>query len=289
MRLAIGATRATRAPPAHRERAARAAAARRLRTGVVTTQWLMSVDLPVNVEVGLDLRVLALRSRLTDHRRRLSVSRRRCSPRESSCGRRRATRATLRPRPSPVHAQERARRLMAVSVPPVGTGMGLQMMAAARTIRTGFVVDGVAMLRDGHPLRRQRRGGSETLEGCDAASRRSPASKPRCSSRGYPMRSDGHGDRGRRSGRLDSPETRLPSPPVSGPGPASSRPCASRSSTAGCSMPAIVKGRRVAVVSESMARRYFGDVNAVGRRFRPDVSVDGWMQVGRRATRRRPI
>jgi hypothetical protein len=36
---------------------------------------------------------------------------------------------------------------------------------------------------------------------------------------------------------------------------------------------------RAAVVSESMARRYFGDVNAVGRRFRPALSQDGWMQV----------
>ena len=36
---------------------------------------------------------------------------------------------------------------------------------------------------------------------------------------------------------------------------------------------------RAAVVSESMARRYFGGVNAVGRRFRPDLSQDGWMQI----------
>jgi hypothetical protein len=36
---------------------------------------------------------------------------------------------------------------------------------------------------------------------------------------------------------------------------------------------------RAAVVSESMARRYFGDVNAVGQRFRPDLSQDGWMQI----------
>jgi predicted lysophospholipase L1 biosynthesis ABC-type transport system permease subunit len=28
-----------------------------------------------------------------------------------------------------------------------------------------------------------------------------------------------------------------------------------------------------------MARRYFGDVNVVGRRFRPDLRQDGWMQI----------
>jgi len=36
---------------------------------------------------------------------------------------------------------------------------------------------------------------------------------------------------------------------------------------------------RVAVVSEAMARRYFGDVNAVGRRFRSESGQDDWMQV----------
>jgi predicted permease len=37
--------------------------------------------------------------------------------------------------------------------------------------------------------------------------------------------------------------------------------------------------RRVAVVTETMARRYFGAVDAVGRRFRNGDEPDGWMEV----------
>jgi len=36
---------------------------------------------------------------------------------------------------------------------------------------------------------------------------------------------------------------------------------------------------RVAVISETMARQYFGSANAVGRRFRPERDVTGWMEV----------
>jgi len=36
---------------------------------------------------------------------------------------------------------------------------------------------------------------------------------------------------------------------------------------------------RVAVISETMARQYFGAVNVVGRRFRPERDPNGWMEV----------
>ncbi len=36
---------------------------------------------------------------------------------------------------------------------------------------------------------------------------------------------------------------------------------------------------RVAVINETMARQYFGGVNAVGRRFRFEADTDGWIEV----------
>jgi len=41
----------------------------------------------------------------------------------------------------------------------------------------------------------------------------------------------------------------------------------------------VVDGERVAVISEAMARRYWGDSNAVGRRFRSEGAPDSWRRV----------
>jgi putative ABC transport system permease protein len=248
-----------------------------------TTQWLMSVDLPVDVEVGLDLRVFAFAfalSLITGVVFGLAPALK-------------STRIelwqTLRDEGNVAASGRRTFTLknalvvfqVAVSVFLLsGTGMGLQMMAAARTIRTGFVVDGVAMIETDTRYAANAAEAPRLLEELRRRVAAIPGVEAAALTRGHPMRSDGMRIVVEGAVRSEGPGNQVVgvSGIWAGPGFFETM-----------RIP-ILYGRaldardregapRAAVVSESMARRYFGDVNAVGRRFRPDLSADGWMQV----------
>ena len=248
-----------------------------------TTQWLMSVDLPVDVEVRLDLRVFAFASALSLITGVIFG----LAPALAST--RMELWQTLRDEGN-VAAPGRRRFTLknalvvfqvAVSVFLLsGTGMGLQMMAAARTIRTGFAVDGVAMLETDTRYAANAADAPRLFEELRRRVGAIPGVEAAALTRGHPMRSDGTEIVVEGAAASDSPgnQIALAASIWTGPGFFETM-----------RIP-ILYGRaldardregapRAAVVSESMARRYFGDVNAVGRRFRPDLSADGWMQV----------
>jgi putative ABC transport system permease protein len=156
-----------------------------------------------------------------------------------------------------------------------GTGLFLQMLNAARAQRVGFAVDGVAMIETD-----ARYAGYSTMQARNVAEeiRRRVASIPAVRSaaltRGLPMQVTGL--------RLviangDGPTIRAGAI-WAGPG---------YFETLGIP---ILHGRaiderdrrgttRAAVVSEAMAREYFGTSNAVGRRFRLEQDVDDWFEI----------
>lgn len=159
-----------------------------------------------------------------------------------------------------------------------GTNVFLQMAAAARDVRPGFAVDGVAILETdvrfaGHSESESRAVYDELLRRVEAI----PGVEAAALLRGGPMQANsvpvvidggtGQSDAsveatliGAAPGFFDT--LRIP----------------------------ILYGRvfdardrldtpRVAVVTERMARQYFGDVNAVGRRFRPANDETAWTEV----------
>ena len=245
-----------------------------------TTQWLMSFDLPVDIEVGLDLRVFAfafalslvtgvvfgLAPALQSTRIELWQTLR-DEGHVSVSGRRRFTLKNA------LVVFQVAVSVFLLSV----TGMGLQMMAAADAIRIGFAVDGVAMLQTDTRYAANASEAPRLLEELRRRVAAIPGVEATALTRGLPMRSDGMGiviDGTARGGEQVAAASGI----WTGPGFFETM-----------RIP-ILYGRalddrdrvgapRAAVVSESMARRYFGEVNAVGQRFRPDLNQDGWMQI----------
>jgi putative ABC transport system permease protein len=241
-------------------------------------QWLQTVQ-PITVDVHLDMRVLAFASGislLTGIAFGLAPALR-------------ATRVDLVPVLREAGAAEpRARgRLtlknalivfqVAVSVLLLGgASLVLQMLSASRAQRVGFAVDGVAMIETdaryaGEPPARQRILYDELLGRIAGL----PGVQAAALTRGLPMHPDGE--------RLLI-DGRSSTEPVG-----AGMIWASPGYFETLRIP-ILFGRpfdardrpdtlRVAIVSETMARQYFGTVNAVGRRFRPDSDVNGWMQV----------
>jgi predicted permease len=244
-----------------------------------TTQWLMSLDLPVDVEVGLDLRVFAfafvlslitgvvfgLAPALTSTRIELWQTLR-GEGGIPSPGRRRFTLKNM------LVVFQVAVSVFLLSV----TGMGLQMMAAARAIRTGFAVDGVAMLQTDTRYASNAAEAPRLFEELRRRVAAIPGVEAAVLTRGLPMRSDGTAIviEGAGTGEQIASAGSV----WTGPGFFETmripilygRPLDDRDRAG---------APRAAVVSESMARRYFGGVNAVGRRFRPDMRQDGWMQI----------
>jgi macrolide transport system ATP-binding/permease protein len=245
-----------------------------------TMQWLMALDLPVDVEVGLDVRVLAfafalslitgvvfgLAPALTSTRIELWQALRDQGGVRASGHRWFTLKNTL------VVFQ------VAVSVFLLsGTGMGVQMVAAARAIRTGFAVDGVAMLETDVRYAANAARGSSLFEELRRRVAAIPGVEATALIRGLPMTTDGMGiviEGAARAGDQVAEASAI----WTGPGFFETmripilygRPLGDRDRAG---------APRAAVVSESMARRYFGEVNAVGRRFRPDLMQDRWMQI----------
>jgi predicted permease len=242
-------------------------------------QWLQTVELPVIVDLHLDMRVLAFASvisLLTGIAFGLAPALR-------------ATRVDLLPVLRDAGAaQPRARgRLtlknalivfqVAVSVLLLGgASLCLQMLSASRAQRLGFAVDGVAMLETdarytGESPARQRNLYDELLRRIASL----PGVQAAALTRGLPMRTNG---------------TPLMIEGQSGTEPVGAGMIwASPGYFETLRIP-VLYGRafdardrvdtlRVAIVSETMARQYFGTVNAVGRRFRPESDPNGWMQI----------
>ena len=245
-----------------------------------TTQWLMSLELPVDVEVGLDLRVLAFAFALSlvtgvvfGLAPALKSTRIELWQALRDDGSLRAERRRWFTLKNVLVVFQVAVSVFLLSV----TGMGLQMMAAADAIRTGFAVDGVAMLETDTRYAANASQASSLLEELRRGVAAIPGVEATVLTRGFPMRSDGTGvviEGAARAGNQVADASAI----WTGPGFFETM-----------RIP-ILYGRalgdrdragapRAAVVSESMARRYFGDVNAVGRRFRPDLTPDGWMQI----------
>jgi predicted permease len=245
-----------------------------------TTQWLMSLDLPVNVEVGLDLRVLGFAFALSlvtgvvfglaPAVKSTRVELWQTLRGEGDAGAPSRRRFTLK---NALVVFQVAMSVLLLS----GTGMGLQMMAAGRTLQTGYAVDGVAMLETDARYAAKATEAARLFEELRRRVAAIPGVQATALTRGLPMESNGMAI------------------VIEGAASAGGQVARASSIWAGpgffetMRIP-ILYGRalderdragapRAAVVSESMARRYFGGVNAVGRRFRPDLSPDAWMQV----------
>jgi len=157
-----------------------------------------------------------------------------------------------------------------------GTSVFLQMLSASRAQRGGFAIDGVAMIETdtryaGYSVTQAARVGDEIRRRVAAI----PGVQTAVLSRGLPMQPTG---------------TRLEIE-----GAAGGEPVVAGGIWAGpgffdaLRIP-VLYGRaldererrdtpRAAVVSETMARQYFGEVNAVGRRFRYDEDSSGWFEI----------
>ena len=160
-----------------------------------------------------------------------------------------------------------------------GTSIFLQMVSASQTQRGGFAVDGVAMLETD-----TRYAGYSTAEARQAIEdvRRRVAAIPGVESavltRGLPMQTSG-------TPRLVIQDAGATAAPEGGAGEISAGPGYFDT----LRIP-LLFGRafdqrdrqdtpRVAVISETMARRSFGAVNAVGRRFRFEQDANDWIEV----------
>ena len=245
-----------------------------------TMRWLTSLDLPVAVDAGVDWRVLAfafalsfvtgvifgLAPALQSTRIELWQTLR------GDGDVRQVGRRWLTLKNALVVFQ------VAVSVFLLtGTGISLQMVAAARAVRVGFAVDDVAMLET--DLRYAANAADTTRLRAAILSRVAaiPGVQAAVLTRGFPMEGNGMGivieGAAGTGGRIAGASNVW-----AGPGffetmriPILYGRALDERDSAGAP--------RVAVISEAMARHYFGDVNAVGRRFRSELGQDDWMQV----------
>ena len=243
-------------------------------------RWLRGIQLPVNVDVSIDVRVLAFTIALAlvtgvafGLAPALKATRIDLLP-------------TLRDEATPVVDHRRLTLKNALIVVQVavsvlllgGTSVFLQQVAATRALRVGFAVDGVAMLET--DVRFGGRSAAAARNVYDELLRRVaaiPGVQSAALLRGLPMAANG---------------VAIVVDGATG---------ASRSNTAATMLPAgpgffdtlripLLYGRvfdardradtpRVAVITERMAREYFGTANAVGRRFRPEHDPSSWTEV----------
>jgi len=168
---------------------------------------------------------------------------------------------------------------VALSVVILGiTSMFLQALSASRAQRVGFAIDGVAMLET--DARYAAYSGTDAVNVYEDFRRRVaaiPGVQSAVLTRGLPMQTSGT------PVVTDDADTSVKSSASAGAiwaGPGYfdllripilfGRPIDERDRP---------DTPRVAVISETMARQYFGAVNAVGRRFRPERDANGWMEV----------
>jgi putative ABC transport system permease protein len=244
-----------------------------------TMRWLTSLDLPVTVDVGVDWRVLAFAFALSFVTGVVFG----LAPALQST--RIELWQTLRGDGDVPQVGRRWLTLknalvvfqVAVSVFLLtGTGVSLQMVAAARAVRLGFAVDEVAVLET--DLRYAANADTPRLR-AEVLSRVAaiPGVQAAVLTRGFPMEGNGMGiviEGAAGTGGQIAGASNV----WAGPGffetmriPILYGRALDERDRAGAP--------RVAVISEAMARRYFGDVNAVGRRFRSELGQDDWMQV----------
>jgi macrolide transport system ATP-binding/permease protein len=245
-----------------------------------TTRWLTSLDLPVVVDVGVDWRVLAFAFALSFVTGVVfglapALQSTRIEPWQTlrdDGDVRQAGRRWLTLKNALVVFQ------VAVSVFLLtGTGIALQMVAAARAVRVGFAVDDVAILET--DLRYAANASDTPRLRAEVLSRVAaiPGVQAAVLTRGFPMEGNGMGIV--IEGAADTGGQVADASSVwSGPGffetmriPILYGRALDERDRAGAP--------RVAVISEAMARRHFGDVNAVGRRFRSELGQKDWMQV----------
>ena len=246
-------------------------------------EWLRTIELPVTVDVTLDARVLAFA---------IAVS----VVTGIACGLApalKATRLDLLPTlrdEGTTHGGDRRRLTLknALIVFQVstsvlllgGAGIFLQMLAASRAQRIGFAVDGVAVLETdarftGYSAARTKTVFDELLRRIAAI----PGVESAALTHGLPMKTTGVAivveGMARETDRLG--------------GVPASRIWAGPAYLETLRIP-VLFGRafdardradtpRVAIVNETMARRYFGTVNAVGRRFRLESNAASWMEI----------
>jgi predicted permease len=162
-----------------------------------------------------------------------------------------------------------------------GTGIFLQMLNASRTQRVGFAVDGVAMLEtDARYAGYSGTDASNVYEELRWRVAAIPGVQSAALARGLPMQTTGRPPIVQDAGAAGGPVavSRVAGAMWAGPGYFET-----------LHIP-ILYGRaiderdrrdtpRVAVISETMARQYFGTANAVGRRFRLEQDVDAWLEV----------
>lgn len=243
-------------------------------------QWLGGVDLPVTVDVSLDVRVLGFAIALSivtgvafGLAPALKATRIDLLP-------------TLRDEGTPVVDHRRLTLKNALIVFQVavsvlllgGTSIFLQMLSASRALRVGYAVDGVAMLETdvryaGYTTTAAQNRYDELLRRIAAI----PGVESAALLRGLPMQVNGvpivvDGAAGQTGSAVVAGML------AAGPGFFET-----------LRIP-LLYGRvfdardradtpRVAVITETMARQYFGAVNAVGRRFRPENEPDAWTEV----------
>ena len=244
------------------------------------TRLLRGVQLPVNVDVSIDVRVLTFTIALalvTGMAFGLAPALR-------------ATRIdllpTLRDEATPVIDHRRLTLKNALIVVQVavsvlllgGTSVFLQQVAATKALRVGYAVDGVAMLET--DVRFGGRSAAASMNVYDEFLRRVtaiPGVQSAALLRGLPMVANGMVivvDGAAASTPSNIEATMLPA----GPGFFET-----------LRIP-LLYGRvfdsrdradtpRVAVITERMAREHFGSVNAVGRRFRREIDPNSWTEV----------
>jgi predicted permease len=246
-------------------------------------QWLRGIELPISIDLSIDVRVLAFATTLS-----LVTG--------VAFGLAPALKATqvdllptLRDEGAPPITHRRLTLKNALIIFQVaisvlllgGTSIFLQMLSAARALRVGYAVEGVAMLET--DVRYAGYSGTEARNIYDELLRRIatiPGVEAVALSEGLPMRVTGvpivlegvAGTGGPTEAKLVAGML------AAGPG---------FLETLGIPLVygRVFDGRdrsdtpRVAVVTETMARQFFGDVNAVGRRFRPENDPTGWTEV----------
>ena len=241
---------------------------------------LRGVQLPVNVDLSIDLRVLAFTFALA-----LVTG--------IACGLAPALKATridllptLRDESTPVVDHRRLTLKNALIVVQVavsvlllgGTSIFLQQVAATKALRIGFAVNGVAVLEtdvrfSGRSVTASRNVYDEFLRRVSAI----PGVESAALISGLPMSSNTVSivvDGATGSTRSTTPAAMLAAGPeffetlriplLYG---------------RGFDVRDRVETPRVAVITERMAREYFGTVNAVGRRFRREIDPNSWTEV----------
>jgi predicted permease len=247
-----------------------------------TMRWLSTVDLPVSVDFSLDLRVLGFALALSFVTGILFGLAPALQSTRIELWQTLRDDGDLRPSGRRWFSLKNALVVFQVAVSVfllAGTGLALQMMAAGRAQPVGYAVDGVAMIQtDARYVVNEPAEQARLLQQLLNRVAAIPGVQAATLTRGLAMDMAGGGKivvDGANDLSLDATDA---SGIWAGPG-----------FFATMQIP-ILYGRALdvrdregtllaAVVNESMARRYFGTVNAIGRRFRTEPGEGLWMTV----------